>query len=96
MDTRTEWKQYLSERWALASRQLNCPEDIAKLPWQGNHASDMGLFTACEKLIRRLPDREQQKQAFAATAKYGMGYDGPVSDAELDDFLEENTTETQR
>lgn len=85
-----ERKRYFDERDALADQQINCPEDIAKLPWHGNHASDMGLFTACEKLILRLTDREEQKKALLAMAKYGTGEDDLIGidiDAELDNFL---------
>lgn len=66
---------------------INRTEDIAALPWHGNHYSDVGLFSACNKFILQLTDREEQKTALHAMAKYGMGIDQPVADADLDEFL---------
>lgn len=67
---------------------LNAPEDIAKLPWWGNHYSDSELFSLIERYVLKLTDREQQKQALYFMCLHGMGIETNTTDAELDSTLE--------
>jgi hypothetical protein len=63
---------------------LTDPEQIATLPWIGNHAADYCLFDKIEQFIRyQLHDQEKKRRALHLMALYGMGIDQPVSDDDL-------------
>ncbi len=80
-------KAYWAGREKLANTKIKKAADIAKLPWHGNHASDNGLFIACEKFIKAQKSRETQRRALWLMGKYGMGISGKVTEHELNEFL---------
>jgi hypothetical protein len=83
---------YWDGRDALVNTPIARAEDIAFLPWHGNHASDNGLFQACEKFVRSTSDKEQQKLAIHNFVLYGMGEDEPlITDKQLEDYLAEKS-----
>jgi hypothetical protein len=78
---------YFQGRNALSATVITSPEQIAKLPWHGNHASDCGLFEAVDKYVHSLKDKKQQKRALYLMCLHGMGIDEPVSNAGLAEYL---------
>lgn len=79
---------YFAARDALKRTKIKDVEAIAKLPWHGNHASDMGLFTACENFIQAQKSKAIQKRALFLMGKHGMGIAEPVTDAILQETLQ--------
>lgn len=75
----TEFQDYVKKRAALmAKTNLTAPEQIADLPWDGNHASDMPLFERCEafkKTLKGNVNRAARKQVDKLVALHGMGID---------------------
>jgi len=66
--------------------RLDTPDDIAKLPWYGNHAFDVELFTRCDELIRRLAaadDMAGAARAIRLMCRHGMGMEEGADDADL-------------
>jgi hypothetical protein len=62
--------------------------DIAKLPWQGNHARDQELFVHCEAYIRSLTDIDEQRRALRLMVRYGItGTDEEITAKDVHDFL---------
>lgn len=84
-------KKYWKEREELAKTEIKLAGDIAKLPWHGNHASDNGLFTACNRFIHAqysTGNNKEAKLALFLMGKYGMGIDEPVTDQILKEYLQ--------
>jgi len=70
---------------------LTTAEDVATMPWAGNHASDSLLFRACERLIQQLADSGDMAGACRALhlmGLHGMGIDGPTTEKDVQIFLE--------
>lgn len=76
-----------NKKWADAF-QLRKPEDIALLPWAGNHAWDMFLFERVEHYVKQeLKDKAQQKKALDLMSLHGMGIESNCTDEQLADYL---------
>lgn len=72
----------------LPAREITTPADVEHLGWVGNHFSDHERFQAVETWVRAQTDREAQKRALSEMTKHGMGIDAPMTDDELDDYLQ--------
>lgn len=65
-------------------------EQIATLPWFGNHAADAMLFRKIDAFVRQQTNREVQRRALYLSALHGMGIDEPVTDEGLEAYLNDN------
>jgi len=81
-------ESYLERRNRLEGLPIKFVDDIAKLPWHGNSAADDGLFKAVARFCRNTTNRDDIRHAIYLQGKYGMGIDAPVTDAEMDEYLE--------
>jgi hypothetical protein len=73
---------------------LSSAEDVATLPWAGNHASDSLLFRACNALIHKLADAGDTAGAIRALhlmGLHGMGIDDPTTEEDLEMYLSETS-----
>lgn len=85
-----EENRYWKSREALAKTKIKEPKEIANLPWHGNHASDMGLFQACEHFIREHAEAgniETAREALFLMGKCGMGVTDRITNKILREFL---------
>lgn len=88
-------EDYWTNRRSLSSTEITDPEQIANLPWHGNHASDSGLFKAVDQYILSEPDREKQKRALFLSGLHGMGIEDPVDDADFEEWLLDQKYQSQ-
>lgn len=61
---------------------------IKDLPWVGNHASDSHLFRAIDTYARLdSTPRDEKKAAIYEMGVHGMGLEGPLSDEDFDEYM---------
>lgn len=58
--------------------KITCPEDVAKLPWAGDHDNDAQLFALVDAYLASEPDRARRYAAECAASLYGMGEECPA------------------
>ena len=52
---------------------IECPDDIARLPWAGNYGADWPLFKAVQEYINREPELKKRQAADELANWYGCG-----------------------
>ena len=52
---------------------IECPDDIARLPWAGNYADDAPLFRAVQEYINREPELKKRQRAAELASWHGCG-----------------------
>jgi hypothetical protein len=57
----------------MERKQVNSPEDVINLGWEGSYGKDAWRFEAVNDYIRREPDKLKRQQADVYASTYGMG-----------------------